>query len=155
LSEYSTQLSTPDRALPVLLLVNQNLYNWITTSRVRCVNFISWGVFIGVPGAITDSIKLVIHQVVASWPSHMSGRPWSGASNDSRPWVPFHRLLESVTAKEAHGRLQSGAGRPGSLASWPPTRPTRQWLLHTASSCQVHSRGDTYFGRIPHFLVIS
>jgi hypothetical protein len=49
----------------------------------------------------------------------------------------------------------SGVGRLGSLAGRPPTGPTRQWPLHTASSCQVHYRGDTYFGRIPYFIVIS
>jgi hypothetical protein len=45
--------------------------------------------------------------------------------------------------------------RPWSFAGQPLTGPTRQWPLHTASLCQVHSRGDTYFGRIPHLLVIS
>jgi hypothetical protein len=52
-------------------------------------------------------------------------------------------------------RLQSGADWPGSLAGWPPTGPTCQWPLHTASSCQVHSGGDTYFVTISYFLVIS
>jgi hypothetical protein len=41
----------------------------------------------------------------------MADRPWSVASTDSRPQVPFYRHLESITAKENHGRLQSGAGR--------------------------------------------
>jgi hypothetical protein len=40
-------------------------------------------------------------------------------------------------------------------AGWPLPVPTGQWTLHTASSCQVHSRGDTYFGGIPIFLVIA
>jgi hypothetical protein len=31
LSEDSTRLSTPDRASPALLLLNQNLYKWGTT----------------------------------------------------------------------------------------------------------------------------
>jgi hypothetical protein len=39
-------------------------------------------------------------------------------------------------------------------AGQPPTGPTHQWPLHTASSYQVYSWGDTYFGRIPNFLVI-
>jgi hypothetical protein len=30
---------SPDRVLPALLLLNQNLYKWRTTSRVLCVNF--------------------------------------------------------------------------------------------------------------------
>jgi hypothetical protein len=106
------------------------------------------GAFIGVPGAITDLIKSIIGQVLAGQPSHMAGRPWGAASTDSRPQVPFHHLLERVTTKETHGRLQSAAGRP-------PTGPTHLWPLHMASSCQVHSWGDTYFGRIPHFLVIT
>jgi hypothetical protein len=113
------------------------------------------GVFIGVPGAVTDFIKLVIHQVLAGRPSHVADRPSSLASTDSRPRVPIHRLLESITAKETHGRLQSGAGWLGSLAGGPPTRPTYLWPLYMASSCQVHSRGDTCFGRIPNFLIIT
>jgi hypothetical protein len=57
--------------------------------------------------------------------------------------------------KPTHERLQSGADRLGSLAGQPPPGPTDQCPLHTASSCQVHSRGDIYFGGIPIFLVIS
>jgi hypothetical protein len=139
----------------MLLLLNQNLYMWIITSRVWCSKFHWQGVFIGVLGAITDLIKLVIHQVLAGRPSHMAGKPWGVASTNSRTWGPFHCLLDSVTAKDTHGRLQSGASRSGSLAGWPPTRPTHQWPLHPACSCQVYSRGDTYFGRITHFIVIS
>jgi hypothetical protein len=143
-----TQLLTSDRALPTLLLLNWNLYKWRTTRRVWCVNSISRGVFIGVPGAISDLIKSVIRQVLGGRPSDMDGRPWVTASTVSKLWVPFHRHLGNVTAEETHGRLQCGANRP-------PTWPTHQRPLHTASSCQVCSRGDTYFGRIPHFLVIS
>jgi hypothetical protein len=80
------------------------------------LNSIDRVVFIGVLGAITNLIKSVIHQVLAGRPSHMTGRQWSAGSTDSRPWVPFHRLLKSVTAKESHRRLQSGANQPGSLA---------------------------------------
>jgi hypothetical protein len=36
--------------LPALLLLNQNLYKWRTTSIVWCVEFHQQGVFIGVPG---------------------------------------------------------------------------------------------------------
>jgi hypothetical protein len=90
---------------------------------------------IGVPGAITNLIKSVIRQVLAGRPSHVAGRPWVEASTDSRPQVLFHCLLESVTAKETHGSLQSGAGQPESLAGQPPTGPTRQWPLHMASPC--------------------
>jgi hypothetical protein len=146
--------STPDRASPTLLL-NNNLYKWRTKSIVWCVEFHRQGVFIGVPGAVTKLIKSVIHHVLAGRPSHVVGQPSSSASTDSWPLVPFHRLLESVTAKETPGRLQSGAGWPGSLAGQPPTGPTRQWPFHTTSSCQVYTQSDTYFSRIPNFLVIS
>jgi hypothetical protein len=40
-------------------------------------------------------------------------------------------------------------------ADQPHLRPTGQWPLLTASSSQVHFRGDTYFGGIPIFLIIS
>jgi hypothetical protein len=143
----SSEDSTPDWASPVLLLLNRNLYKWTTISIVWCVEFYRHGVFIGVPKAVTDLIKSVIRQVLAGRPSHVAGRPSSAASIDFKPRVPFHRLLEKITAKETHWRLQSGAGRP-------PTGPTHPWPLHIASSCQVYSRGDTYFVRIPNFLVI-
>jgi hypothetical protein len=118
------------------------------------LNSIGRGVFIGVRGAVTDLIKSVIHRVLDDWTSHVADRLSSVASTNSRPRVPFHRLLENVTTKETQGRLQSLADQPGSLASRPPTGPTRQWPLHMASSCQVYSWGDTYFGRIPNFHVI-
>jgi hypothetical protein len=118
------------------------------------LNSIGRGVFIGVPGAVTYLIKSVICQVLAGLPSHVAGQPSSAASTDSRPRVPFHHLLESVTIKETYGRLKSGAGRLGSLVGRPPTGPTRQWPFHKACSCEVYSRGNTYFGRIPNFLVI-
>jgi hypothetical protein len=59
------------------------------------------GVFIRVLGAITDLIKSVIRQVLAGRPSHVAGQPWGAASTNSRPRVPFHHLLESITTKEA------------------------------------------------------
>jgi hypothetical protein len=73
--------------------------------NVVCIIPSVGGVFIGVPGAVTDLIKSVIHQVLVDRPSHVAGRPSSVASTDSRPRVSFHRLLESITAKETHGRL--------------------------------------------------
>jgi hypothetical protein len=150
-----TRLSTPDRASPALLLLNRNLYKWRTTSIVWCVEFHQQGVFIVVPGAVIDLIKSVTRQVLAGWPSHMAVQPSSAASTDSKPQVPFHHLLDSVTTKETLRRLQSGADRLRSLADRPPTGPTCQWPLHMASSCQVYFRGDTYFGRIPNFLIIT
>jgi hypothetical protein len=79
---------------------------------VWCVEFHRQGVFIGVPGSVTNLIKLAIHLVLTGRLSLVAGRPSSVASTDSRPQVPFHHLVKSVTAKETHGRLQSGAGRP-------------------------------------------
>jgi hypothetical protein len=81
--------------------------------------------------------------------------PPSPASTDFKLWIPCYRLLESVPVNQTHKRLQSGADWLGSLAGQPPPGPTGQWPLHNASSCQVHSCGDTYFGGIPIFLVIS
>jgi hypothetical protein len=93
-------------------------------------------------------IKSVTRQVLAGQPSHVADRPLSLASTDFKLWIPCYRLLESVPMKQTHERLQSGA-------SLPPPGPTGQWPLHTASTCQVHSRGDTYFGGISIFIVIS
>jgi hypothetical protein len=44
-SEDSTRLSTPDKASPMLLLLNRKLYKWRTTSRVWCVDFHRRGAF--------------------------------------------------------------------------------------------------------------
>jgi hypothetical protein len=38
------------------------------------LNSIGRGVFIGVPGAVTDLIKSVIRQVLADRPSHVAGQ---------------------------------------------------------------------------------
>jgi hypothetical protein len=57
--------------------------------------------------------------------------------------------------KSTRERQQSGAGQLGGLPGRPPPGPSGQQPLHTASSCQVHSRGDTYFGGILNLLVIS
>jgi hypothetical protein len=80
------------------------------------VNSIDERVFIGVPGVITNLIKSVTREVLAGQPSHVAGQPWGAATTDSRPRVPFHCLLETFTAKETHGRLQSEASRP--VAHW-------------------------------------
>jgi hypothetical protein len=93
-----------DKAMPSYYTKNGCFASRISKCGV-CVEFRRQGVFIGVPRAVTDLIKSIIHQVLA-------GRPSSAASTDSRPQVPFHHLLKSITAKETHGRLQSGAGRP-------------------------------------------
>jgi hypothetical protein len=113
--------------------------------KVVSVALISTGrvVFIGVQGGVIDLVKLVTHQVVANRPSHVAGRPCSLASIDLQLGISFYHLLESVTVKPAHERLQGGAGRlrglagqqpPGPTGQQPPG-PTGQQPLHTASSC--------------------
>jgi hypothetical protein len=139
----------------VLLQLNQ-----IFTSRklqVECVTLISTGrgVFIGVQRVVTHLVKSVTRQLGADRPSHVVGRPWSSASTNLQLGIPLYLLLESVTAKPTHERLQGGATWLGDLAGQPPRGPTGQRLLHTTSSCQVYPRGDIYFGGIPNFLAIS
>jgi hypothetical protein len=115
-----------------------------------CVALISTdrGVFIGVQGGVTNLVKSVTCQVVADW-------SWSLASTDLELGILPYRFLESVTVKLSRERLQGGAGLPGGLAGRPPPGPNIQQPLQTTSSCQVHPRGDTYFGEILNFLVIS
>jgi hypothetical protein len=50
--------------------------------------------------------------------------------------------------KPIREKLKSGADQL-------PSGPTGQWPLHTTCSCLVHSQGDTYFGGILIFLIIS
>jgi hypothetical protein len=85
----------------------------------------------------------------------VAGQPWSSVSTDHQLGIPLYRLLESVTRRPTRERQQGGADWQGGLAGWPHLGPTGQWPLHTTSSCQVHPHGDTYFGGIPIFLVIS
>jgi hypothetical protein len=94
-------------------------------------------------------------QVLAGQPSHVAKGPSSLASTDFQLRVPCYRLLESVPVMATRERLQSGVGWPRCLVGWPPSGPTGQWPLHATSSCKVHSQGDTYFGGILIFLVIS
>jgi hypothetical protein len=101
------------------------------------------GVFIGVQGGVTDLVKSVTHQVVA-------GQPYGSASTALALSFSCRHVYTKPRAKLTYNL----AGRPGDLDGRPPPRPTSQRPLHTASSCQVHPRGDTYFGRIPNLLVI-
>jgi hypothetical protein len=153
-SELERRLvSTLDSRLPTGLRLHYYNYTKTFTSgelQVECgiLNSIGRGIFIGIQGGVTDLIKSVTCQVLAGRPSHMVGRPPSLASTDFQLWISCYRLLESVPTKPTCERLQSGAGGPA-------PGPTGQWPLYTAFSCQVHSHGDTYFGGIPIFLVIS
>jgi hypothetical protein len=51
--------------------------------------------------------------VVAGRPIHVAGRPRGPASTDFHLRIPCYRLLESVTMKPTHERLQSGASQTG------------------------------------------
>jgi hypothetical protein len=57
-------------------------------------------------------VYFVTHKVVV-------GQPWSSASTNLQLGIPLYHLLESVTAKPTHERLQAGAGHLSGLASWP------------------------------------
>jgi hypothetical protein len=70
----------------------------------------SSGVFLGVQGGVTDLVKSVTRQVMASCPSHVVSRPWSSASTDLQLGIPLYGLLESVTVKPTRERLQGGVG---------------------------------------------
>jgi hypothetical protein len=93
-SEDLTRLLTPDRASPVLLLLNQIVYKWRTTKRVWCVNFHCEGVFIGVNGTSTDSgfsysCRRVAMKARAEPPQTLTGRPRSWAGRPTpRPTRP-------------------------------------------------------------------
>jgi hypothetical protein len=89
----------------------------------------------GVQGCVTDFVKSITHQVVAGWPRHVAGRPWSSASTNLQLGILLYCLLESVTMKPTRERQQGGVGRPGVLAGQPPPGPTSQQPLHIAFSC--------------------
>jgi hypothetical protein len=125
-SKDSTRLSTPDKALPALQLLNRDLYKWRPTSIVWCAEFHRWGVFIGVPGEVTDFIKSVISQVLASRPSHMAGRTSSVASVDYMTQVPFTTSCRASLRKLAGGCKVGPAVHPlGPHVSGFCTRPPR------------------------------
>jgi hypothetical protein len=127
---YGKIVITTDHSISKVLLVDSLNYNLLSVSQLyemgynylftnkgvtvfrRCDGSYAFSGILkgGVPGAVADLIKLVIHQELAVRPGHVASRPSCMASTNSRPRVPFHRLLESITAKETHGRLQSGAG---------------------------------------------
>jgi hypothetical protein len=105
LSENSTRLSTPNRASPVLLLLNRTFISGELQVEYVALIFTGRGVFIGVQGEVTDLVKSVSLQVVAGWPSHMAGWPWSSASTNLQVGIPLYHLLESVTTKPIRERL--------------------------------------------------
>jgi hypothetical protein len=121
-----TQFSTPDNASLALLLLNRTFTGG--ELHVKCVALISTsrGVFIEVQGGVIDLVKSVTRQVGADRRSRVASQPWSLASTDIQLGIPLYRLLESVTMKPTHERLQGGPGRPGGLADRPP--PWAHWL---------------------------
>jgi hypothetical protein len=95
----------------MLLLLNRNLYEWRTTSRVWYLEFHQQGgVFIGVQAGVTDLIKLLTRQVLAGRPSHVADQSPSPASTDFKLQIPCYCLLESMPVKQTCESLQSGAG---------------------------------------------
>jgi hypothetical protein len=81
----------------MLLLINQNIYKWRTTSRVWCVDFQhEGGVFIGVDGTSTDLERSVWHQVVVGRPAK---RPPSTFSTDSGFSFSCRRVATKARAK--------------------------------------------------------
>jgi hypothetical protein len=110
--------STPDRASPMLLLLNQNLYKGRRTSTVWCLEFHQQGVFIRIQWGVTDLIKSVTCQVLA-------GRPPSPACTNFKLWIPYYRLLESGTwRKPMRGCKVGPTGHPlGPLVSGLCTLP--------------------------------
>jgi hypothetical protein len=90
------------------------------TSREQQVewvlNSISRGVFIGVQGGVTDLIKSVTPQVLASRPSHVVGQPPSLASTDFKLRIPYYCLLESMPVRGCKVGLTS-------QGVWPAIHP--------------------------------
>jgi hypothetical protein len=136
-----TRLSTPDRASPALQILNWNLYNWRTTSRVCCLSFHREGVFIGLSGTSTDLERSVWHQVVAGRPSHVADRPVGTASTD----LGFSSSCRRMVTKAQAELPQTLAGQTRSWAGWPTPLPTRPRIWPTWSTCQIHPRGDGDF----------
>jgi hypothetical protein len=86
------------------------------------------GVFIGVHGGVTDLVKLVTHQVVAGWPSHVAGRPCGSASTD----FLHHHGLPLLVLTHVHEVVGQTDTKPGRLAMG-FCRPTTHWAHWSAS----------------------
>jgi hypothetical protein len=125
----------------VLLLLNQNLYKWRTTSRVWCLNFYCEGVFIGVNGTSLDLERSAWCRVVAGRPSHVASRPGGVTSTDSA----FSSSCRCVAAKARAEPPQTLAGWPWSWVSQQSPRHTRPGVWPSWSTCQIHPRGDNDF----------
>jgi hypothetical protein len=133
-SENSTPLSTPDRASPMLLLLNQSLYKWRTTGRVWCVNFHHEG---GIYRGEWD-----LH-----WLGEVGLTPSGGRSAKPRGrpvgWSGFHRLGFSSSCRRLAPK--AWVKPPQTLAGRPTPIPTQPAVWPTWSTCQIHLRGDDDF----------
>jgi hypothetical protein len=70
----SEPCQSPDKATPSYYTKNESFASGI--SEMWCVLISTKrGVFIGVQGGVTDLVKSITHQVVASRPSHIADRP--------------------------------------------------------------------------------
>jgi hypothetical protein len=115
----------PDRASPVLLLLNRNLYKWRIICRVWCVDFHYEGAFIGVNGTSTDLERSVWHQVVAGRPSHMAHRPGEQPPLTFSTDSSFSSSCRRVATKALAEPPQTLAGWPRSWADRLALGPTR------------------------------
>jgi hypothetical protein len=130
-----TQLSTPNRALLVLLLLYQNLYMWRTTSTVWCLNFYREGVFIGVNGTSTNlegSVQVVAGRVEWPPPTFSTDSAFSSSCRHvaTKAWAELPQTLAD--------RPKSWVGQPAPVPTWPGVWPTR-------FSCQINPGGDDHF----------
>jgi hypothetical protein len=79
---------SPNKATPSYYTKNGSFASGISKMLCVCVLISNGrGAFIGVQAGVTDLVDSVTHQVVASQPSHVAGRPCGSASTD------FHRRL--------------------------------------------------------------
>jgi hypothetical protein len=133
--------STPDRASSVLLLQNQNLYKWRTTSSVWCVDFHCEGVFIGVNGTSTDLKMLVWCQVVVGRPSNVASQSGGAVSTDSSVSSSCRCMASKAQAEPT----QTLAGRPRSCTGRSTPGSTQPVVWPTWSTCQIPPHGDDDF----------
>jgi hypothetical protein len=117
----------------VLLLLNQNLYKWRTTSRVWYLDFHHDG---GIYRGDWDLHRLGEDSFVSG-----GGRPGGAASTESG----FSSSCICVATKAQAGPPQTLARRPRSWAGQPAPLPTQPGVWPTWSTCQIHPRDDDDF----------
>jgi hypothetical protein len=132
--------SIPDRALPALLLLNQNLYKWRTTSSVSCWVRSHRGAYIGAEGSLHQLSKICLEQMDDLPTSHSS---WPPPPSSLGSFLMNQR--RDVTIKSRAEPTHTLAGWPRSWASQPAPRPTCPRVWCTWSTWQIHPRGDSHF----------